>query len=248
MNPASEKILVVADIHGNGPALAAVLGAEADATRVLCLGDLATYGPDPVECLRWAKANLNPGDLVLGNHDRLLLTEEPVDQGRPRVATEILLHARRKLMRPDLSFLRNLPVASDVVVAELRWHLVHALPSDPLWGLLHPEAGPKRWRLELALAGFPDVLLVAHTHRPFLMDSGGCLVVNPGSVGRPKDGDSRASYAVWEDGRFTLKRISYRIEETVAGLSREFEGELLERLAGTLRRGGRDFLDLERAA
>jgi diadenosine tetraphosphatase ApaH/serine/threonine PP2A family protein phosphatase len=72
--------------------------------------------------------------------------------------------------------------------------------------------------------------------------------VNPGSVGRPKDGDPRASYAIWENGQFFLKRVEYRDEETVAGLARVFRGALFDELAGFLRKGGREVFDDEMAA
>jgi predicted phosphodiesterase len=244
-----EKILILADIHANGPALAAVLGAESDANRVLCLGDLVNYGPDPGECLRWARVALRPGDLVRGNHDLLAVSRgEAPSSGFPPVSPEVLHHTRARLTREEVDFLRELKPSSDLEVAGKRWHLVHAVPSDPARGLLHPEARPQRWELELALAGFPDVLLVAHTHRPFLIRRGDALIVNPGSVGCPKDGDPRASYAVWEDGRFELRKVEYRIEDTIERLRRVFRGPLFDELAGFLRRGGNEILDREIAA
>ncbi len=244
-----DKILIVSDIHGNGPALAAVLGAEPDATRVLCLGDLVNYGPDPGECLRWARSSLSVGDLVIGNHDRIALSiDERTPAGFPEVHPDIIHHTRASLTPGDRAFLRSLPVASSFNIGELRWLMVHALPSDPVWGLLHPEARPQRWALEIALGGFPDVLLLGHTHRPFIIERGGGLIVNPGSVGRPKDGDPRASYAIWDNGRFVLKRVEYRIEEAVTGLRRSFRGELFDELAGFLRRGGKEVFDQDLAA
>ncbi len=244
-----EKILIVSDLHGNGPALAAVLGAEPDASRILCLGDLVNYGPDPGECLRWAKTALAPGDLVVGNHDLLALgIDQQVPLGFPEVHPDVLHHTRARLRPGDREFLKSLPFLSALAVGGQSWQLVHALPSDPAWGLLHPEARPQRWMLEVALAGFPEVLLLGHSHRPFILERGGAVIVNPGSVGRPKDGDPRASYAVWEDGHFTLKRVEYRVEEAVAGLARAFRGELLDELAGFLQKGGKEYFDEDLAA
>ncbi|HRQ88465.1 MAG TPA: metallophosphoesterase family protein, partial [Bacteroidia bacterium] len=177
-----EKILILADIHGNGPALASVLGAEPDAARILCLGDLVNYGPDPGECVRWARGALAPSDLVAGNHDHLVASPDlapPPDF--PPVPAEVLHHSRAGLTAGDFAFLRGLPTESTVRVGGERWHLVHALSSDPLWGVLHPEARRQRWALEAALAGFPDVLLVGHTHHPFLIEHGMTRIVNPGS-------------------------------------------------------------------
>lgn len=245
----TEKILIVSDIHGNGPALGAILGAEPGVSRILCLGDFVNYGPDPGEVLRWARVSLREGDYVAGNHDRIAsVPDERIPPGFPRVSPEVLHHTRARLRREELEFLRHLPPASDLQIGGHRWHLVHALPSDPLWGQLHPEARPQRWALEVALAGFPEVLLVGHTHRPFLIERGGAVIVNPGSVGRPKDGDPRASYAVWENGGFHLRRVEYRVSETEARLARHFRGPLLAELTGYLRRGGKEFFDEEIAA
>jgi predicted phosphodiesterase len=244
-----EKILILSDLHGNGPALAAVLGAEPDATRILCLGDLVNYGPDPGECLRWARTAIAPGDIVIGNHDHLALgIDQTVPPGFPEVHPDVLHHTRSRLTPADRDYLKAIPLISQFGVGGQRWQIVHALPSDPVWGLLHPEARPQRWALEVALAGFPEVLLLGHTHRPFVIERGGAVIVNPGSVGRPKDGDPRASYAIWENGNFSLKRVEYRVEETVAGLARVFRGALLDELAGFLRKGGREVFDDEMAA
>ena len=61
-----------------------------------------------------------------------------------------------------------------------------------------------------------DVLLVGHSHVPFIRRIGGKVIVNPGSVGQPRSGDARASYAVWDDGEFILRKAHYPVETTVA--------------------------------
>src|SRR6516164_7526200 len=63
------KILVVSDVHGNWPALQEVLRAEPDAERILCLGDLVNYGPQPAECVSWAMQLNRPHRVIQGNHD-----------------------------------------------------------------------------------------------------------------------------------------------------------------------------------
>jgi predicted phosphodiesterase len=70
------KLLIVSDIHGNWPALQAVLQAEPDADQILCLGDLVNYGPQPVECVQWARQQLGPEWLIQGNHDRAVGRDE----------------------------------------------------------------------------------------------------------------------------------------------------------------------------
>lgn len=63
-------ILIISDVHGNWPALRAVLAAAPDVDQILCLGDLVNYGPQSAECVRWAMETLSPDWLVQGNHDR----------------------------------------------------------------------------------------------------------------------------------------------------------------------------------
>jgi hypothetical protein len=63
------NLLIISDIHGNWPALRAVLEAEPDVDRTLCLGDLVGYGPQPFECVAWAKGILPPEWIIQGNHD-----------------------------------------------------------------------------------------------------------------------------------------------------------------------------------
>src|SRR5271157_3985598 len=71
-------ILIISDIHGNWPALQAVLAAEPGVDQILCLGDLVNYGPQPAECVAWAMKTLTPDWLIQGNHDRAVgLNEDP---------------------------------------------------------------------------------------------------------------------------------------------------------------------------
>ena len=95
----------------------------------------------------------------------------------------------------------------------------------------------RRGRLENIDA---DFVCVGHTHIPFHLDLGRCQVLNPGSVGQPRDGDPRAAYAVIEDGRVKLKRVEYDVEATVQQLQRSgMEPELIELASRVLRTGGR---------
>lgn len=112
---------------------------------------------------------------------------------------------------------------------------MHATPSDPLYRYLGPDADA--WERETAGA-HADLVLVAHTHVQFALQAGGVLVVNPGSVGQPKDGDPCAAYAVIEDRRPVLKRAPSDVERTVASYA---EGRVsvtaMEALAALLRTG-----------
>ena len=84
-----------------------------------------------------------------------------------------------------------------------------------------------------------DVLLVGHSHVPFIRRIGGQLIINPGSVGQPRSCDARASYAVWDDGEFFLRKAQYSVEATIAKLKLLGLKETVEQeLVATLRTGG----------
>src|SRR5262249_36095241 len=122
---------------------------------------------------------------------------------------------RERLSESELRYLGRLPVSRTVTLDNTRLLLVHASPRDPLDE--YAAADPDFWarRLQHVEA---DVVCGGHTHVPYVLEVGDKLVINPGSVGQPRDGDPRAGYAVIEDYRVDLKRVEYPVEETVAAL------------------------------
>jgi predicted phosphodiesterase len=90
--------------------------------------------------------------------------------------------------------------------------MVHGSPRDPLDEYAPNDAEFWARRLQNIEA---DVVCVGHTHQPYVLEVGNRLVINPGSVGQPRDGDPRASYAIIEDNRVELKRVEYPVEETI---------------------------------
>lgn len=228
------RTLVVSDIHGNWPALEAVAAVPHDA--VVCLGDVVGYGPQPAECLRWLRASR--ASIVQGNHDRAVADGVPP---RCRLESEWLAAAthhiaRRQLTDEETAFLGGLPRTLDLVLDGRRVRLMHATPADPLYDYLGPDRD--RWRA--TLAGIEaDLVLVGHTHLPFHFQFGDVHVLNPGSLGQPKDGDPRAAYAVVEDGVARLERANYPLERTVDALNAAgVDSAALGALAALLR-GGR---------
>lgn len=207
------RVLVVSDIHGNLAALEAVLAEPHDA--VICLGDLVGYGPEPAACVRRLRAE--GGIVVQGNHDRA--NAEGVDPGcRPNfrwLADAVVPLTRLQLSADDVTYLSGLPHWAVPAFDGVGFFCVHATPRDPLYRYLGRE--PEEWAFEVA-GVTADVVLCGHTHLQFELAAGGRRIVNPGSVGQPKDGDPRAAYAVIEDGKVTLRRALYPIERTVDAL------------------------------
>jgi putative phosphoesterase len=207
------RILVISDVHGNAAALDAVLRERHDA--ILCLGDTVGYGPRPGYCVRelqhrgaWA---------VQGNHDRAAaygVTPGVQPEFIP-LAEATASFAAQQLRSSEIRYLRLRPTFRLLELDGIRYLAVHATRSDPFYRYLAADA--VEWQAELERTD-ADVLLVGQAHRQFERRLGSKRLVNPGSVGQPRDGDPRAAYAIIEDGRLVQQRTEYRVETTVARL------------------------------
>jgi putative phosphoesterase len=210
------KLLILSDIHGNWAALRAVLKAEADADRILCLGDLVDYGPEPVGCVGWALQQQSNGAIfVQGNHD-WGVAERKDPRASPlyrQLAAATQTFCLAVLSDKMQGFLRALPHVVSFHVGKSRCFACHATPSGPLFHYM--RGSDQELQSELDIADWPDFLFVGHTHWQLVRRIDKSVVVNPGSVGQPKDGNPAAAYAVWEDGQITLRRVDYPVEATV---------------------------------
>jgi len=236
------KILLLSDIHSNWPALEAVLAAEPAVDQALCLGDLVNYGPQPAECVTWAVQTLTPDRLVQGNHDRAVGLDESSRCSAAYQALAVATQALSQQVLPQemkqflagLQPLQRFQLDSAICVA------CHAVPSDPLYHYLPENSSVTLWESELNSVKYPDFLFVGHTHVPRKTRFRRTLVVNPGSVGQPKDGDPRAAYAIWNDGEVSLHRAAYDVEKTIAAYGGlQLEPRIVGTLAEVLRTGGR---------
>jgi putative phosphoesterase len=152
---------------------------------------------------------------IRGNHDHGVAQGIPVNGvtgfryltqvSRPSMWDALDLEERRYLLQ--------LPVTQRFTLEGRRYLLVHATPRDPLdeYLLKDPETWAKRLQNVEA-----DVVCVGHTHIQFNIQVNGVLVLNPGSVGLPRDGDPRAGYAIIDDNKIEMKRVPYPIEDTIA--------------------------------
>jgi putative phosphoesterase len=219
------RILLLADIHANWPALRAI---NEPCDVCLFLGDLVDYGLEPAPCIDWVRRNAHHG--VRGNHDHGLAQDIKV-AGRQgfRYLTSVTRPLNRERLGPeDRRFLARLPVSSFLTLNDTRFLLVHATPRDPLDEYALPDADLWKRRLERVDA---NVVCVGHTHYPYVLEVGDKLVINPGSVGQPRDGDPRAAYAVIDGNRVELKRVEYPVEDAVRTIQ---ESALPEQAKGLL--------------
>jgi putative phosphoesterase len=210
------RALIIADVHGNWEALQAVLQEPHD--LLIFLGDAVDFGPEPGPCIDELRTRVTYG--VRGNHDhgtafgvscRSFGAWQAWDE-----ATHV--HTLRLIEESQRAFLRALPLHHRVEIGGTRFYLTHASPSDSLYRYLPADASEDALAHEVSLID-AEVLLVGHTHVPMARQVGRTMIVNPGSVGMPRDGGPGARYAVWEDGRLDLRTAAYDVEAAVRSLS-----------------------------
>ncbi|MCA9077186.1 MAG: metallophosphoesterase family protein [Planctomycetaceae bacterium] len=203
------RILVIADIHSNWHALDAI---REPFDACLFVGDIVDYGTDPVRCITWAKNHVTAG--IRGNHDHAVAQRITARGGR---GFRRLAAATRPLQwdlidQKRLKYLARLPVTQHVEVGGLSFFLVHATPRDPMDEYLTDDIDAWNDRLQTVKA---DFVCVGHTHIPCHLQLNDKQLLNPGSVGQPRDGDPRAAYAIIEDGKVHLRRVEYDIDATL---------------------------------
>jgi predicted phosphodiesterase len=221
------RCLVLSDIHSNLEAFEVVLADAGRVDQVWCLGDVVGYGPDPNACVQLLRAQTPL--CIAGNHDWATLGRLDLEDFNAD-AREANLWNRNELAESSLAYLHALPERR----TEGAFTLVHGSPRHPIWEyILHPSTA------ESNFAHFETrYCLVGHTHSPMLFvkrDEGaarceallptvgrpyrlerGRFIINPGSVGQPRDGDPRASYLILDTEALTVeyRRVPYPMELT----------------------------------
>ena len=207
------KIAIVSDVHANFEALSCI---PEPYDELWVLGDLVDYGPSPREVIDFVRSRATV--VVRGNHDHAVaFGEDPgCSPDFREMASATLAYTKSVLAPEDLEYLSKLPETAERVVDGTRFLLCHAAPSDHLYKYISPNSDLWESEAERAAA---DVLLVGHTHKPFARCIGSSIVANPGSLGQPKHGNSRACYAIWERG-IELRSYEYAVNQTVAKIER----------------------------
>jgi putative phosphoesterase len=227
------KIVIVSDLHANLEALSS-LPEEYDELWVL--GDLMNYGPDPGEVVDFVQTKASV--VVRGNHDQAIGFGDDPRCSAPfrEMAKAMKLYTDSVLSDSQKQFLRELPLRAVREVAGVRVTLCHAVPSNPLYAYCLPYSA--LWEQEIDLAD-SDILLVGHTHIPFVRKFGQRVVANPGSLGQPKTGSPAACYAVWEGGPVDLRSFHYPVEETIRKIEAlPVPDQVQWSLTAVLRQGG----------
>jgi predicted phosphodiesterase len=218
--------LILSDIHGNREALEGVIDhAQGRFDQIVCLGDLVGYGPDPNFVVDWARANA--AAIVRGNHDRVTVDDASLESYRGE-AREGVIWTRQALSAESLDYLLKMPRGP---LSYEGFDLVHGSPVDEDQYLVNADdAALLRPHLKTQLTFF------GHTHIQggFLVSEAGTdkidpecaleiepdlgfYMVNPGSVGQPRDGNWRAAYALYSPERRVVEfvRAPYKVGPTL---------------------------------
>ncbi len=230
------KVLLISDVHANLWALRAVIHDAGAVDHLLCAGDIVSYGPDPCATLDSLRAQ---GVIaVRGNHDHAVAwgADPNASPAKQPLALAMRGWTRSQLQPADIAWLAHLPLRLTWDMGGTRFAVVHATPRDPLYDYsLRPDASVD-FVNEVAMGIDADVLVVGHTHWPLLRPHDGLQIVNPGSVGQPLDGDPRAAYALWENGKITLRRAAYDPAPALAAMGRlPIDPRMRETLGNILR-------------
>jgi putative phosphoesterase len=208
------KIVIISDIHGNLAALNAL--PERDFDELWCIGDLVDYGPSPHEVVEWVRQQA--AVVVRGNHDHAAGFSVDPQCSAPfkKLAEDTLRFTQSVCTQDDFGYLRSLPVRQELTVNSTRFYLVHAMPSDPLFGYCPEDSD--RWKQEV-MGINADVLIVgSYAHTLCTAGEGSTTILNPGSLGQPKTGRPLSCYAVWQDREISLKEFEYPVAETIRGI------------------------------
>lgn len=224
------RFLIISDLHANWHALKAVLSdAKEDFEQIVCCGDLVGYNPHPSRVLEWTRAHC--ASVIRGNHDKVVAGIEDLEWFND-VAQVAARWTIAKLKPEQIDYLRNLPRGP---LALEHFQIFHGSPRDEDEYITSAlEAMPCFGQFEKPLAFF------GHTHLQggFISKRGRAsgiaavrkteteavieiepdyvYMVNPGSVGQPRDGDWRAAYAIFDSEKkvVLLRRVEYPVEKT----------------------------------
>lgn len=221
------RVLIISDIHANLPAFETVMrDAEGDWDYVWCLGDVVGYGPNPNECCDLLKSL--PHLCLAGNHDWAALGQLDIRNFNSD-ARKAVIWTQESLTPENLAYLAALPTT--FVMGQ--YTLAHGSPREPVWEYI---LDPLIAALNFSQFETP-ICLVGHTHTPVVYQQlnergdvealspvyreaksleGQRLIINPGSVGQPRDNNPDAAYAILHVERmvFEHRRVAYPVDQT----------------------------------
>ncbi len=227
------RVAVISDIHSNLAALRAVLADAGDVDETWCLGDLVGYGPQPNECIATLRTREPRLLCVAGNHDHAVIGK--LDRSDFNAdAADAVLWTQEQLTSDNRDYLQSLPERLE----SSGFLLVHGSPLHPIWEYVVSRSTARENLIALRTHGWPSVCLLGHSHLPLIFiaaatesdmpaveypEAGTPLslderrhLINPGSVGQPRDGNPAASYIILDTAsrQVTYRRVPYNVAAT----------------------------------
>ena len=204
------KFAFISDIHGNFPALKAVLWdidlQEVD--KIYCLGDLVGYYSQINEVIDTIR-NRNI-ECIIGNHDYAMIHYGGVIE-RSKTCTNVLTQQLGYITLENLNFLRSLNTSMTIQTGGYKIFSVHGGINDYVDEYISDLSESYFETLDKTITH----VITGHNHLPGVERYGNILYANSGSVGQPRDYNPMACYVIFEDGIFTIRRVSYNVEETI---------------------------------
>lgn len=204
------RIGLIADIHGNSPAFKVVLSSlSGEVDQIIFMGDLCGYYPFVGECIAmWDKKRIIG---IRGNHDQVLLdclqNQSQPDDAYVKQYGSALTRVLKNISPESTSLLQSFPESRILTLSGVTLSVYHGAPWDQLNGRVYPDFN--RWNWFLNTPG--DIVLLGHAHYPLLKRYKDKLIINPGSVGQPRDIGGEACFAILDlaSGRAEHRRISF---------------------------------------
>ncbi len=242
---------ILSDIHGNIDALNAVIAdvRSRGIEEIVCLGDTIGYGPNPKECLEIACRESKP--LIMGNHEEAVIAGEAVAfNSRARRAVEWTCAQLMGEDVPEEEAERHREMLSQFVKeADIEGvKYFHGSPRDPTKEYVTPRDSRNKEKMQAIFDSLESVCFIGHTHIPGVFTEGGYsspdelfgvymiggekALINVGSVGQPRDGDTRACYATFDVDTVVFHRVEYDVEPVIAKIraTPSLDNALAERL------------------
>ncbi len=227
------RLLIISDIHSNKEALDAVMAVQHD--EVICLGDLVDYGPSPGECIDVLMEQKIP--TIMGNHDSAVAFG--IDCGCGYAYKHLSRSTREYtwdvLNDNQIEFLRKLKINIKREENGKKLYFTHGSPLS-FYDYIKPDTLDetiKDYMKEVEA----DFLFIGHSHLPFVRKVGAVTLVSPGSVGQPRDGDTRASCAIFDTDTFKAEiiRVEYDMKSVFGKIRTNMPDA--DELIAILRRG-----------
>jgi putative phosphoesterase len=207
------RLLLLSDIHGNLEALNAIRD-NVRYDQAICMGDLVDYGPDPLAVIDWIRDNKIP--TIRGNHDNAVALHVDCGCGYKykHLSEATREYTWSRITEKEEEFLMSLPTSLDFTFDSMNIRAIHGSPES-FFDYIYPDTPSEK--VEKMLENIScDYLFAGHTHVPMSRKFSRLTMLNPGSVGQPRDYDWRASCMVFDTA--TLKpeiiRLEYDIDRT----------------------------------